>query len=1028
MAVVGTATLNITPKFPGLTQAIQGELNKASGQTTKAGEKVGQSLGQGASGGLAKSGAIIGAFSAITTSAISSISSHVGDAVSRFDTLNNYPTVMENLGYSSELADASISKMTDHLQGLPTALDSIVSTVQGIVAVTGDLDQATDVGLALNDMLLASGSNTQLVNAAMEQFRQMLSKGKPELEDWKSLTAAMPGQMNQLAQALLGPTANANDLYTALGGGGAEATISMDQLLNKMVELDQTGGGSFASFEEQARTATGGVATSVANMGTAVTRGLSGVLDSIGKDNISTVFTDLTNGIDDVFEAAQGITGTVAPVLRDIYDTAKPLAPQILAVATAFVGLKKAQPILSGLAGTAKSCFEAFRLVRGGAGTFSEAIGTIGIKANPTMIALAGVATIVGVVGTALMDAKARSDNFEMATEGLSKAVSDTTNLDSYNQVISDIGNSSDSSSQSIDDLYASMAEHAQKMQETAQEAQEQISVLNTAQQIISNYAGQSDLSAQALGELQWAIQQVNDQFGTSITLADAIAGKYTNQAGELVILKDSVNQLIEAKKQEIKIDAMSDQLTEAYKAQTDAADAYLQKRNEANQKAEEYISILQRTEGMTYDEAKATIEASTSMMSWNQELDEAKSAMDNADQSVDSLERQLGDAARSASDAANEFDKWGNTVSTVFTQALKDKGGIAAFKDDLRELGVNVSDLNSLSQEQLLQLADAYDGTALSIVDDLSSMGVGMEENAQKTAEGAQQIKDSLNGMGDEVTNAFSNTGMDIEAFSQKLYDAGVSTETLNSIGSANLSALASACQGDMNLMVWAIQNWNNIPMDNKDGTATVDDESLIDAQGNMYTWNGSTLVDQNGNAVIDDSVLIDAQGNLYIWNGSQLKYKSNSANINGNLDSSIRSAHNWNNVTLASKSATVTITQVLKQISNAAGGVVDPASNNVFNAAGGIRPRFHADGAIATKAVPLDIVGEDGAEAIVPLTNRRYSQPFIDLLADGIRDKGGAGNYYYFGDINVDVSQLKDLTTVEDFVNMIIRAKGAM
>ena len=61
-----------------------------------------------------------------------------------------------------------------------------------------------------------------------------------------------------------------------------------------------------------------------------------------------------------------------------------------------------------------------------------------------------------------------------------------------------------------------------------------------------------------------------------------------------------------------------------------------------------------------------------------------------------------------------------------------------------------------------------------------------------------------------------------------------------------------------------------------------------------------------------------------------------------------------------------------------NAAGGIR-------LHADGGIRP--HASGAfIATKAVPLDIVGEDGAEAIVPLTNRKYSQPFADIIAEGV------------------------------------------
>ena len=104
------------------------------------------------------------------------------------------------------------------LSTLPTRLDDMVSVVQGITATVGDLDKATDVGLALNDMLIASGSSTQLCSAAMEQFRQILSKGKPEMEDWRSLTTAAPGQMDQLAKSMLGPTANANDLYAALGG------------------------------------------------------------------------------------------------------------------------------------------------------------------------------------------------------------------------------------------------------------------------------------------------------------------------------------------------------------------------------------------------------------------------------------------------------------------------------------------------------------------------------------------------------------------------------------------------------------------------------------------------------------------------------------------------------------------------------------------------------------------------------------------------------------------------------------------
>ena len=292
MADVGSAFLNVIPKIKGLSDAVQKEMDKAEAVAAKKGASSGQRFSTGFSGGAIKAGAAVGAASAIVNKAMSAVSSHVESAISRFDTLNNYPTVMTALGYSAQDADASISKMSDRLQGLPTTLDSMVSLVQGLVTTTGDLGKATDAGLALNDMLVAAGASTQLTNAAMEQFRQILSKGKPEMEDWRSLTSAMPGQMDQLAKAMLGPTANANDLYAALGGGKNEAILSMDDLLDAMIRLDAQGGEGFASFQEQAETAAGGVSTAMANCSNAVTRGIASMLDTIGKDAIAGGFND----------------------------------------------------------------------------------------------------------------------------------------------------------------------------------------------------------------------------------------------------------------------------------------------------------------------------------------------------------------------------------------------------------------------------------------------------------------------------------------------------------------------------------------------------------------------------------------------------------------------------------------------------------------------------------------------------------------------------------------------------------------
>lgn len=93
---------------------------------------------------------------------------------------------------------------------------------------------------------------------------------------------------------------------------------------------------------------------------------------------------------------------------------------------------------------------------------------------------------------------------------------------------------------------------------------------------------------------------------------------------------------------------------------------------------------------------------------------------------------------------------------------------------------------------------------------------------------------------------------------------------------------------------------------------------------------------------------------------------------------------------------------------------GVVTSFSGGVGKAEGGIRMhadggiRYHAGGSIVNVpkyGYPLDYVGEAGAEAIVPLTNRRYSQPFIDLLADGIEGRVGGTTYnLYINDAKVN------------------------
>ena len=960
MAVVGSATLNVVPKINGLGKAVEEEIAKCEGKSSAAGAKLGAGIGRGASSGLVKSGAVVGAFASVTNKAMDAISSHIGSAVSRFDTLNNYPTVMQAIGYSAQDAQASIDKMSGRLQALPTRLDDMVSLVQGLVATTNDLGKATDVGLAFNDMLVASGASTQVAGAASEQFRQILAKGKPEMEDWRSLTSAMPGQMDQLAKAMLGPTANANDLYAAIGGGKNEAIFSLDELMDKMVELDQNGGEGFASFQEQAETAAGGVATAAENMGNAITKGIAGVMDEVGKDSIAGVLNDAKAGINQVSAAAKGITRDAMPAIKGMYSAMKSAAPEALALA-------------GGVAAVEVSASKLSKAWQNG----NEWVSGL----TKGKLAVMGLSAAVGIAAALYVDWKTKSDNVKAATTGLADAVGRVSSLDKYAGSISGVGASADGTSKSVDELMASVAGHSKAIQESAASAECEIAQLNAAQQIIDEYAGKTDLTTEAQGKLQWALSQVNEQFGLSLTAADAAADAYTDAEGNVVSLKESIDALVESKKNEIKVESLSSSLGEAYKAQSEAASAYVKQLDE--------VAAAQKRCDAAMNDTTATGEAYTANLSAaglaldaeNKKLDDCKSAVDSADSAVASLEGQLGDAAAATSAAGDAYERFGQSLDSISRAILENRGTYGDFIQDIRDLGASTEDMAGLSAEQMRQLASEYDGSCSSIIGDLQAWGVSMDDAAASSKLAAADIRGALAGM-DGCADSLSSAGVDVAEFSQKLADAGVSTEQLNAVGSENLAALAEACGGNMDAMVWFIQHYNDTPILDKDGNITVDEGELIDAQGNVYTWNGTTLVDKASGATVDDATLVDAQGNVWQWNGTRMQSKSASGNIYGNLKEAIQDRDNWNLGDLFSKyaSATVDITRNVRDIitaGHASGGIR-------LHANGGIFPRRHARGAIATRAVPLDdIVGEDGAEAIVPLTNERYSRPFADLIA---------------------------------------------
>lgn len=1009
MAQVGQADLLIIPKFNGLSAQVNAELAKV--KTDSSGEKAGSGFAGGIKkgiGGLVGSGAVIGAFSAITTKAMDVIGAHVGDAVSRLDTLKNYPKVMESLGVSSTEAQASIDTMSDRLSTLPTRLDTMASTVQGLYAATKDmgvsLGDATNAGLALNDMLLAGGQGTQVAGAAMEQFRQMLSKGKPDMQDWKSIITAAPGQMDQLAKSMLGPTANANDLYEALGGGGGKATISMDQLLDAIVKVDQQGGAGLASFKDQAEDATGGVQTSMDNLSNAFTKGIANVMDAIGRENI-------VAPINLAKDAVNGFFGVFATGAGNMSDSIKYFDNGASAIERINDAIQTASSSPQELAGS---------------------FDTLGETVEHAMERARASQEKATEAHHAYLDQLAQSaEVIEQATTAYQSQVSQ---LEYAGQVI---------------DTYAGKTDLSTAQQQELKNAVETVNeVCGTQYQVLEDGSGKiADNTGKVLDN--------TDAIWDNIRAKEAAAKADLLQTDKLEADKayaKAANEYQYQKQAATDSQAAVQALIDKY----GSLEAVRKKATEITDPALSSSNLMNRSK-----ESAEVLNALSAFNQYTQSLRDADMAQRQMAQS--SRELAAESAALEAKAAGADLTIAQLALTTdVATEAFnsggsKAKYSIEDFGNALEAASKNDEALEKAmgDPETMAKIVAAYDGTAGSLKDVLNDLGIEFDNDAAKALDAGstiQQMGDWITGLSNDAYAAMALMGLSTDDLAGKLSDAGISTQQLNEIGSEAFSDMLANCGGDINTLIGMVALYNQAPIYDKDGNITIEQTQLTDAQGNVYTWNGTKLRDKDGNIVVEKRSLLDAYGNVVEYNGKKLLNKSASAKVTGNAsDDKARDAINRVKDAISKlKSKTVeakvtgnaTSSRTARTISTVAGSIAGLFSKTVTatvnkvtkhitkyqteNANGGIVTRRHAAGAVFTSPTyisPNDIIGEAGDEwydgtNIVPLSSSR-ARPLARVIAQEIAQTGHSGKPQVVQNITQNVYKRNDMFSASDILS---------
>lgn len=525
---------------------------KKAGEDAKAG---GDKAGQGAKGFEKIKDAIknfsVGAvaFKAVS-SAMNLVSQSMDKAIDRFDTLQRFPKVMKSLGHSSKDVAASTKLLSEGIEGLPTTLDTVVSTTQKLTSMTGNLKQSTKLTIALNNAFLASGASTEDASRGLQQYTQMLSAGKVDMQSWKTLQETMPYALQKTAESFGFAGASAQkDFYSALQDG----KITFTDFSKRLIELNKGTNG----FAEMAKKNSEGIKTSFGNIVNAVAKGIANVIAEFDKMSKAVTGKSIAQNLDSIKGAVNSTFNVIISVIRG----ATPVVKSLVSV----LGFLK--PVLDPLISIFAGVVSAVLLFKG------AMLGLAIIK---------GIGSLIGTLITSLVSLTSTSLVATGATTGLAGALASLSSggvflvVGAIAGLVSWLTQESEASKEakakneefkrSLDDLHESVnkgneayKDRRNEIQATAEDNERLVRKIDELNAVENKTAAQKKELASAAETLNSRIEGLNIQ--------------YDKATGTINMTTDAIRKQIEIAKASAEIEAANQKMVENAKKRLEIKD-----------------------------------------------------------------------------------------------------------------------------------------------------------------------------------------------------------------------------------------------------------------------------------------------------------------------------------------------------------------------------------------------------------------------------------------------------------------------